>query len=52
MFGIMAWGGLWLRDPKLRAILPFHRGRSTRRQREKAAGHPCGLFICISAKTP
>lgn len=21
--GVMAWGGLWLRDPKLRALIPF-----------------------------
>lgn len=23
--GLMVWGGLWLRDRKLRALLPFHR---------------------------
>jgi DoxX-like family len=23
--GLMVWGGLWLRDPKLRALLPFRR---------------------------
>lgn len=22
-FGLMVWGGLWLRDPKLRQLLPF-----------------------------
>jgi hypothetical protein len=22
-FGIMLWGGLWLRDPRVRALLPF-----------------------------
>lgn len=24
--GLMLWGGLWLRDPRLRALIPFHRG--------------------------
>jgi hypothetical protein len=23
--GLMVWGGLWLRDPDLRRLLPFHR---------------------------
>jgi hypothetical protein len=23
--GLMVWGGLWLRDRKLRSLLPFHR---------------------------
>jgi uncharacterized membrane protein YphA (DoxX/SURF4 family) len=23
--GLMAWGGLWLRDPRLRAVMPFRR---------------------------
>jgi hypothetical protein len=23
--GVMLWGGLWLRDRNLRALLPFHR---------------------------
>ena len=23
--GLMLWGGLWLRDLNLRALLPFHR---------------------------
>ncbi|MDB5599129.1 MAG: hypothetical protein JWN71_1173 [Xanthobacteraceae bacterium] len=23
--GLMAWGGLWLRDPKLRALIPLRR---------------------------
>ena len=27
--GVIAWGGLWLRDPALRALLPFHRSRTT-----------------------
>jgi hypothetical protein len=25
--GILAWGGLWLREPRLRALLPFARRR-------------------------
>ncbi len=23
--GLVAWGGLWLREPRLRALLPFRR---------------------------
>jgi hypothetical protein len=23
LFGVLAWGGLWLRDPRLRALLPL-----------------------------
>jgi hypothetical protein len=23
--GVLAWGGLWLRDPRLRALLPLKR---------------------------
>ncbi len=25
VFGVLAWGGLYLRDPRLRALLPFTR---------------------------
>ena len=25
--GLVMWGGLWLRDPQLRAIFPFRRGK-------------------------
>ena len=25
ILGVMLWGGLWLRDPRLRALLPFRR---------------------------
>ena len=24
--GVMMWGGLWLRDPRLRAVFPFRLG--------------------------
>ncbi len=24
--GVLMWGGLWLRDPRLRALFPFRRG--------------------------
>ena len=23
VFGVILWGGLWLRDPRLRALMPF-----------------------------
>jgi hypothetical protein len=26
LLGVLAWGGLWLRDPRLRALLPLRRG--------------------------
>lgn len=26
--GVMLWGGLWLRDPRLRAMIPFRAGAS------------------------
>ena len=26
--GLMLWGGLWLRDPRLRALIPFRAGAS------------------------
>ncbi len=26
VFGILVWAGLWLRDEKLRMIIPFHKG--------------------------
>ncbi len=26
MLGVLAWSGLWLRDPHLRRLLPFRRG--------------------------
>jgi hypothetical protein len=26
--GLMLWGGLWLRDPRLRALIPFRVGAS------------------------
>lgn len=26
-FGVMLWGGLWLRDPRVRALLPFSQKR-------------------------
>ncbi|MHA4838861.1 DoxX family protein [Sphingopyxis sp. MSC1_008] len=26
--GLMLWGGLWLRDPRLRALIPLQRGAS------------------------
>lgn len=26
--GLMLWGGLWLRDPRLRALIPFRTGAS------------------------
>jgi hypothetical protein len=25
ILGIVLWGGLWLRDPRLRALMPFVR---------------------------
>ena len=25
LFGVLAWGGLWLREPRLRALLPLKR---------------------------
>lgn len=28
VFGILLWGGLWLRDNRLRALLPFRKGGS------------------------
>jgi len=27
--GLLVWGGLWLRDPRLRALLPFRRATSS-----------------------
>jgi hypothetical protein len=29
-FGVMAWGGLWLQDPALRALIPIRRDRADR----------------------
>jgi hypothetical protein len=26
VFGILVWGGLWLRDTRLRALIPLHQG--------------------------
>lgn len=25
LIGVLAWGGLWLRDPRMRALIPFRR---------------------------
>lgn len=27
--GLMLWGGLWLRDPRVRALIPFSKGSAT-----------------------
>jgi hypothetical protein len=27
--GLLAWGGLWLRDPRLRSLLPLRAGSTS-----------------------
>ncbi|HEX5459624.1 MAG TPA: hypothetical protein VFX20_06600 [Steroidobacteraceae bacterium] len=29
LLGVLAWGGLWLRDARLRAVLPIRRRQPT-----------------------